>query len=279
MKRKVVRIDETKCNGCGLCIPNCPEGALQIIDGKARLVSEIFCDGLGACIGTCPQDAIRIEEIEAQPYDEKKAMENIVKAGKATIQAHLEHLRQHGETTYLKQALEFLRDRSMTDFEEHLKEHARSACGCPGGATIDMRQDQLEESEPIAKEVSTRSELRQWPVQLRLLNPHAPYFADAELLVAADCVPCAYSRFHQDLLKGKMLIIFCPKLDPDLDAYIDKLAEVFSQNSIKSITAVHMEVPCCFGLISILKEALKKAGKDIPIRERTITIRGKIIEG
>lgn len=276
MKRKVVRIDEEKCNGCGLCIPNCPEGALQIIDGKARLVSEIFCDGLGACIGTCPQDAIRIEEIEAQPYDEKRAMENILKAGNATIQAHLEHLRQHGETTYLKQALELLRDRGMTDFEKHLKEHAQSACGCPGGETIDMRQDQLENSDQIFQEIPIRSELRQWPVQLRLINPHAPYFADADLLVAADCVPFAYSTFHQDLLRGKVLIIFCPKLDPDLKSYVDKLAQIFSQNSIKSIIAVHMEVPCCFGLISILEEALKKAGKDIPVQERTITIRGKI---
>ena len=278
MKRKIVRIDEEKCNGCGLCIPNCPEGALQIIDGKARLVSEIFCDGLGACIGTCPRGAITVEEIEAQPYDERKAMENIIKAGKETIRAHLEHLKSHGEINYLNQALQFLKEKGMTQFEEQLEEKA-SACGCPGAAAIDLRAEEKHTHDELPGKFQAKSELRQWPIQLRLLNPHAPYFNDADILVAADCVPFSYPTFHHELLKGKSLIIFCPKLDSDIQSYIEKLAELFSSNSIKSITAVHMEVPCCFGLVEILKQALRKAGKQIPIDEKTITIRGKMLEG
>ncbi len=276
MKRKIVRIDEEKCNGCGLCIPNCPEGALRILDGKARLVSEIFCDGLGACIGTCPRGAIRIEEVEAQPYDERKAMENIIKAGKETIRAHLEHLKNHGEIDYLNQALQFLKEKGMTEFEEELQEKS-SACGCPGGAIMDLRAEEKDKYDEVPSEFEVRSELRQWPIQLRLLNPHAPYFEDADILVAADCVPFSYPAFHHQLLKGKSLIIFCPKLDSDIQSYIEKLAELFSSNSIKSIAAVHMEVPCCFGLVEILKQALRKAGKQIPIDEKTITIRGKML--
>ncbi|MGQ9604511.1 MAG: ATP-binding protein [bacterium] len=279
MKRKVVRIDETKCNGCGLCIPNCPEGALQIIDGKARLVSEIFCDGLGACIGTCPQDAITVEEVEAQPYDERKAIEKIIKAGRETIKAHLEHLKKHGEIRYLKDALQFLKEKGITGFEEQIAKEKEPACGCPGGATMDLRGEQSDTTEITPGQVQIKGELKQWPVQLRLLNPYAPYFQDADILVAADCVPFAYAGFHPELLRGKSLIIFCPKLDVDIESYVEKLAELFSANSIKSITAVHMEVPCCFGLIQVIKEALKKAGKQIPIEEKTITIRGKMLEG
>lgn len=189
-KRKIITIDEKKCNGCGLCIPNCHEGAIQIINNKARLINDSLCDGLGACIGYCPQGAISIEEKEAGFHS------------------------------------------------------------CPS------------------------SKSSQWPVQLRLVPAHAAYFDQADILIAADCVPFAYANFHQDLLKGKILLVGCPKLD-DLSLYRDKLEQIFSNNNIKSVTYAHMEVPCCFGLLPVIKEAISSAGKKILLEEITITIKGE----
>jgi len=277
MKRKVIHIDESKCTGCGLCIPNCPEGALQIIDGKARLVSDLFCDGLGACIGTCPEGAITIEEREAEPYDERRVMENIIKAGKGTIKAHLEHLRDHGQHAYLKQAMEVLEARGLAEEFKHIV-HTHShqeACGCPGAATIDFRDEQSEQHPDQTTECP--SHLRHWPVQLQLVHPQAPYFQNSDLVIAADCVAFAYGGFHQRFLKGKSLIILCPKLDRMLQEYVEKLAEIFASNEIRSITVVHMEVPCCFGLTQLVKLALERSGKDIPLSEETISIRGGVL--
>jgi len=214
-KRKIIKIDEEKCNGCGKCVPNCAEGALQIIDGKAKLVSEIFCDGLGACLGHCPQDAITIEEREAEAFDEEKTKEHLVK-------------------------------------EKHT--HA-----CPSSK---------------AMELGGSSQLGNWPVQIMLVPENAPYFDGADLLIAADCVAFAHADFH-DLLKGKVLLIGCPKLD-DAKFYVEKLTSIFKENNIKSITTAHMEVPCCFGLISIIKEALEASGKNIDHKEITIGIKGDL---
>jgi len=275
-KRKIIKIDEEKCNGCGLCIPNCPEGALQIIDGKARLISDLFCDGLGACIGYCPEGAITIEEREAQEYDESKVMENIVKQGKNVIRAHLEHLKQHNQNQYLKQAIDFLKERNI---EIHLEEeylpsadkNMSNFSGCPGSKIMDFREKEgAEEKKAISKGVS---QLRQWPVQIMLVPPNAPYLKDADLLIAADCVPFAYADFHDDLLKGKILLVGCPKFD-DGDFYKERLTQILKNDSIKSITCVNMEVPCCFGLVSIVKSAISASGKDIPLEEITITIKG-----
>ena len=191
-KRKIIKIDETKCNGCGQCIPNCPEGAIQIIDNKAYLISDLFCDGLGACIGYCPQGAITIEERDAERLYEKQT-------------------------------------------------------------------------------------LRTWPVQIRLVPENAPYFNNADLLVAADCVPFAYADFHQDLLKDKVLLVGCPKLD-DIKGYQDKINSILRQNTIKSITYAHMEVPCCFGLVTIIRQAILELGKEIPFKEATISIKGERIK-
>ena len=268
-KRKIITIDEKKCTGCSECIPNCPEGALQMIDGKARLISDLFCDGLGACIGHCPEGAITIEEREAEPYDEKKVMKNIVKQGKNVIKAHLEHLRDHNETEYLKEAVGFLKKKGIKNplgAVKHSHAHA-----CPGSAMMDFREKKKTSgTKKITKGIS---HLRQWPVQIMLVPPAAPYLKNADLLIAADCVPFAYADFHEDLLKEKTLLIGCPKLD-DAEFYKGKITQIFKENSIKSITCAHMEVPCCFGLVNIVKETLKASGKNIPFKELTITIKG-----
>ena len=271
VKRKIIKIDERKCNGCGLCIPNCPEGAMQIIDGKARLISDLFCDGLGACIKYCPKDAIKIEEREAEKYDEKKVMENIVKQGKNTIKAHLEHLKEHGEEKYLKQAKDYLKEKNIKlDLNKNTKIPVFHSC--PGSRMMDFKDKKRENSSnPKSRQ---ESELMQWPVQLNLVPVNAPYFKDADLLLAADCVPFAYANFHSDFLKNKALIIGCPKLD-DVEFYEQKLTEILKSNKIKSITIVNMEVPCCFGLQRITENAIKNSGKTIPLRQSIITIQGE----
>lgn len=272
-KRKIIKIDEEKCNGCGLCVPNCPEGALQIIDGKARLVGELLCDGLGACIGECPQGAIIIEEREAQEYSEDKVMENVSKAGAGVIAAHLKHLKNHGQEEYLKQANKYLKKHKIDISQEAAADEL--PCGCPGTMIRDFRKES--ETKVMASTISTSSQLQQWPIQLQLLNPLAPYFKDADLVITADCIPFSYPNFHDRFLKGKALIIFCPKLDKTLDMYLEKLAAIFKQNNIKSITLLHMEVPCCFGLVTLVQEALKKSGKSIILKEYTISVDGKLV--
>jgi NAD-dependent dihydropyrimidine dehydrogenase PreA subunit len=229
MKRSIVSIDEEKCNGCGLCIPNCAEGAIKLINGKAKLVDERFCDGLGACLGHCPKEAITVIEREAPEFDEE-AVKNQLMPKMPVMASH----------------------------------------GCPGSMAMDFRS---------AKKATVTggrqsSELRQWPVQLTLVSPEAPYFRDAELLVAADCVPFAYPNFHSDFLAGKTLIIGCPKLD-DAKFYVDKLTEMLKKNNIRGITLVNMEVPCCFGLQRIVEEAVAKSGKVVPVKQSVITISGE----
>jgi len=230
MKRNIVQIDPEKCNGCGLCIPNCAEGAIKIINGKAKLVDDRFCDGLGACLGHCPQDAITITQREAPDFDEE------------VVKKHLKMAEKKSELP----------------------------CGCPGSMSMDIRG---EKRTPSGNSARQSPELRQWPVQLTLVSPQASYFKDADLLVAADCVPFAYPNFHSDFLKGRSLIIGCPKLD-DADFYTDKLTEILKKNNIKTITLVNMEVPCCFGLQRIVEEAVKRSGKVVPIRQTVITMKG-----
>jgi len=272
-KRNIIKIDEDKCNGCSLCIPNCPEGALQIIDGKARLVSDLFCDGLGACIGHCPEGAINIEEREATPYNERKVMENIVKQGKNTIAAHLKHLEEHKEEGYLKEALDFLKEKKIGSPAEGHSHHHMHGGGCPGSKVIDLKH-KAATGKSGGPAVKTESELSQWPVQIKLVPVSAPYFKDADILIAADCVPFAYADFHRELLKGKILLVGCPKLD-NLDFYQEKIASILKNNDVKSVTYAHMEVPCCSGLINAIKEAIAASGKKIPFEDITITIRGE----
>jgi len=275
--RKIVRIDEEKCTGCGDCIPNCQEGALQIIDGKARLVSDIFCDGLGACLGHCPMGAITIEEREASPYDENKVMDSIVSQGPNTIKAHLQHLLDHNETGYLLEAFDYLTRHKMPIPE--LQEDSCMSCGsggcgsggCPGSAMQDFCSVEEENVSPMIS-----SELTHWPIQLHLVPVQASFWNQAELLIAADCTAFSYGNFHQDFLRGKKLIIACSKLD-DTDQYLDKLTQLFQMNNLKNVTVFMMEVPCCSGLLSLVKEAMKRAKKSIPIFHHIVSVKGEII--
>lgn len=246
MKRKIVLIDEEKCNGCGECISNCAEGAIAVIDGKAKLISEIYCDGLGACLGHCPQDAISIEEREADDFDEVATDEHLKNIGREPISATANDA-QHS---------------------------AHDSVGCPSAQVI---QREVRDTTPRnSSDVSdAQSKLTQWPIQLTLVPPNAPFLQDSDLLIAADCAPFAYPRFHEKFLDKKAIVIGCPKLD-DLNFYIEKLTDTFEKSTIKSITIVHMEVPCCFGLNHAVEEALSASKKKIPVEEVTIGIDGGI---
>ena len=233
--RKIVKIDEDKCTGCGECIVNCPEGALQIIDGKARLVKESYCDGLGACLGECPEGAIIIEEREADEFDEEAVAQHMA------------------ETKAQKGPL---------------------PCGCPGSA---MRQ--MTPPEPCCEATcdAVASQLTHWPIQLRLVPPTAPFLKDADLLLVADCVPFALADFHQRFLAGgHPVVVACPKLD-DPQEHVRKLKDIFAEASLRSLTIIHMEVPCCFGLTHLVEQAMKTAAVNVPVKDITISIDGTVI--
>lgn len=257
VKRKIIKIDEEKCNGCGQCIPSCPEGALAIVETasgpKARLVKESFCDGLGACLGDCPVDALKVVEVEADEYDEEGVIEHIKETAPEKLEKHLNHLKEHAA--------------ELPKAHHHLE----SACGCPSAQT--MSWVDIEKISRAPKKADVKSELRQWPVQLKLVNPLAPYLQNSRLIVVADCVPFAYGNFHQEFLKGKSIVIGCPKLD-DLDFYVRKLADIFKTADIKSVQTIIMEVPCCSGLNYAVVEALKLSGKNIPHENVIIGIKG-----
>lgn len=271
VQRDIIKIDEDKCNGCGLCVPNCPEGALQIIDGKARLVSDLFCDGLGACIGNCPEGAISVERREAEEYDEKKVMENIIKQGKNTIKAHLEHLENHGADKYLKEAKDFLKERGI-DIPEK-EESTKTRSFCPGSKIMDFSREEKNQNEGGKR----TSELKQWPIQLHLVAPNAPYFVGKDVLLAADCTAFSIGDFHKDFLKGKTLIIACPKLDSNIDAYVEKLRKMIDEARINTLTVLVMEVPCCSSLLQIAKKALNSASRKIPIKLIVIGLNGEVL--
>ncbi len=274
-KRKIIKINEKKCNGCGACIPNCPEGAIQVIDGKARLISDIFCDGLGACIGHCPQDAITTEEREAETYDEKKVMNNIIKAGKKTILAHLNHLRDHGEKNYLKEALELLKEKNISiPFKEKPTTPYQSS-GCPGAQTIDFSKQKKEKK---TKKETRISQLDQWPVQLHLISPNASYYQRNNVLLVADCVAYALADFHKNYLQGKSLAIACPKLDTNQEVYLQKLIALINDAQITSLTVITMQVPCCRGLLTLAQQAASQAKVKIPIKSIVVGIKGTIVK-
>jgi len=252
IKRKIIKIDEEKCDGCELCIPVCPEGALQIVDGKAKVVKESFCDGLGACLGDCPQEALTIEEQEVEEYDEEGVIAHIKEESPELLEKHLSHLKEHAD--------------ELPQYHSHA-----GITSCPSARMLHWEKKEGE----VGERVKTSSELRQWPIQLHLVPPYAPYFQNADLVLVADCVPFAYANFHTDFLKGRTIIIGCPKLD-GLDAYVDKLTRILESSDIKSLKVVHMEVPCCHGLVHIAQEALRKSGKDIPFESVIVGIRGEI---
>jgi len=296
MKRDILKIDEDLCNGCGQCVPNCHEGALQVIDGKVRLVSELMCDGLGACIGHCPEGAITIEKREAEAYNEIRVMEQMKDKGKNTVIAHLKHLKDHGETGFLQEGVSYLKihrevlnfnlDEVMTEVHNHGKipvtqpqpqpqPHIHQGGGCPGSKMMVIDKPAAHETNALATEQP--SELRQWPVQMHLLNPNAPYFRGADLLFAADCVAFSMGGFHSGHLKGKSLAIACPKLDHGTETYVEKLTAMIDIAKINTITVMMMEVPCCGGLLQMVKTALAAASRKVPVKKLIVGINGEVL--
>ena len=278
MKRKIIRIDEEKCNGCGLCIPNCPEGALQIIGGKARLVGDLLCDGLGACLGHCPEGAILVEEREAEAYDERTVIANVVAQGKDTIEAHLRHLEEHDQQDYLQEAVDFLQERGILVTISEEKPPATQATkaigGCPGSQSANFAR-----LDPLAEASGVRdSMLTHWPIQLHLVNPMAPHFAGSDLLLAADCVAYTMGDFHKDHLQGKTLAIGCPKLDDGQEAYLAKLVTLIDSAQVRSLTVMIMQVPCCSGLFQLAQRAVGQSSRRIPIRYQVVGIRGEVLQ-
>ena len=282
MLRKIVKIDEEKCTGCGICIPNCAEGALKIIDGKARLVSDIYCDGLGACLGHCPTGALTIEKREAAPYNETEVIKEMVVKGKNVVIAHLKHLKEHGETEFLKEGIRYLNE-NMDSLNFDLNEviaavHGNhsgtathpSACGCAGSKEVSI--DRSENSDQKGEGHPVRSELSHWPVQMHLINPNAQYFHDSDIVIAADCVAFALGDFHQKFLRGKSLAIACPKLDSGTEIYIEKIQRLIDEAKINTITVMMMEVPCCGGLLQMVKTAATKSERKVPVKAVVVGI-------
>lgn len=301
MKRTIIKIDEDLCNGCEACVQGCHEGALQMIDGKARMISELYCDGLGACIGDCPVGAITLEEREALPYDEIATIERMIEKGERTIIAHLKHLKDHGEIAFLKQGVNYLRENNINiDFAQvhnHVPKNAGCATASPaaapaqhngGGGCPGSREMTFAAAKPAtssfkmaptvqATNGNGASELRQWPVQLHLLNPEAGYFRNADLVLAADCVPFSFPDFHARFLAGKTLAIACPKLDSNKEAYVEKLKAMIDRSNINTMQVVIMEVPCCGGLLALAKKAVSEASRKVPLKLSVIGVRGEVL--
>lgn len=302
MKRSIIKIDEDLCNGCGNCVPNCHEGALQIIDGKARLVSDLMCDGLGACLGYCPEGAISVEEREAEAYNEVEVIKGMVPKGKNTIIAHLKHLLDHEQDALFKQGINYLYEHKndlgfrMEDVIEGLREKQEpSACGCgnhdeehshhqepahhadQGGGCQGLASRSFGKTENPSVTGSLQSELTHWPIQLHLINPSAPHFIGSDLLIAADCTAFSVGNFHSEYLKGRKLIIACPKLDQGLDVYLEKIKALISEAKVNTITVLRMEVPCCFSLVSIVKRAIAETASKVPVKEVVVGASGNII--
>lgn len=290
MQREIIKIDEEKCNGCGLCVPNCHEGALQVIDGKVRLVSELMCDGLGACIGHCPEGAISIEKREAEPYDEITVISDMVKKGSNTVIAHLRHLKDHHEYGYLEEGttwLELHREELSFNAQEVLdavngkvsQQHAAATAHSHHGGSCPGSRERV--MAPVAGFVPVPgmvpSQLTHWPVQMHLVNPNSPAYRGADLLLAADCVAFSMGSFHNGFLKGKALAIACPKLDHGTEIYIDKLTIMIDTAKVNTITVMMMEVPCCGGLVQMVRAAMARASRKVPVKAVMVSIEGKIL--
>lgn len=237
VKRKIIKIDDELCDGCGACVPSCAEGAIEVVDGKAKVVAEKYCDGLGACLGECPKGALTVEEREAEEFDENAVEEYLASRGK-----------------------------------EGPAHEIPMAHGCPSA-----RLQSFVPRHPAEESGAQASALAHWPVQVNLVPPTAPFLKGANLLVAADCAPVAYPNFHRDFLKGKAVMVGCPKFD-DVKGYVEKFADIFRLAHIKSVTVLDMEVPCCSALPNIVRRGMELAGKDVPLEEVTISARGEILK-
>ena len=298
MKRAIIKIDNDKCNGCGSCVPNCHEGALQIIDGKAVLISDLMCDGLGACLGHCPEGALEIIDREAEPYDEAKVMADMIAKGKNVVTAHLKHLKEHGEFGYLKQGVTYLKEhkdmagfdiQEVIDIVHHspagsngqqpiIKQAPAPAVhhhggGCPGSQSRSFVQAPVVTAMPH----EAQSALTQWPVQMHLINPGATFFQGSDLMVAADCVAFSLGNFHGKFLQGKKLAIACPKLDSNKDVYLDKMIRLIDEAKVNTITVMVMEVPCCGGLLNLVLNASKSATRKVPVKAITVGVQGDLL--
>ncbi len=243
VERKIIEINEDLCTGCGQCIIKCAEGALEIVDGKAKIVADKFCDGLGACLGECPTGALKITKREADDFDEE------------AVEEHLKSMKEADKTAEIS-----------------------AGCACPSAAMQSFsRPVPYKSASDAVTDESAPSELTHWPVQIRLVPPNAPFLKNADLLVAADCTPIAYRSFHKDFLEGRVIMVGCPKFD-DATAYVEKFAELFAQSSVKSVTLVVMEVPCCQGLPLMVKRGMDMAGKNIPMDLAIVSIRGELLK-
>lgn len=271
MFRQVIEINEELCNGCGDCVTACAEGAIQLIDGKARLINEVFCDGLGACIGDCPVNAISVVEKDTEAYSERLTMLNLIPKGEKTIIAHLKHLKEHGMKNFVHEGLAVLEEQGIEIEWPPLEQHG----GCPSCNTMTFAAP-VETPEESAQ--APQVKLRQWPIQLHLVSPYAGYFENADVLIAADCVPLAVSNFHTEILGKKSFAIACPKLDSNKDAYLNKLITMIAEAKIKSLTVAIMEVPCCSGLVQLAKKAIEYTGIDIPLHIKLCKIDGEVID-
>ncbi len=242
-KRKIVEIDEELCDGCGLCATACAEGALEIREGKARLIKESYCDGLGACLGPCPRGAVRVTEREADEFDPEEVEE-------------------------------YLAAKKQAENQEFQK-----ACGCPSSRIETFLNAPREQKKAAGSETAeVESELTHWPIQIRLVPPNAPFLKGADLLVVSDCAPLAYPNFHQKFMRNKAVLLGCPKFD-NAQEYVAKFAEIFRVADIKSVTVVDMEVPCCSAMPAIVQKAMREAGKEISMEEVVISVRGDILAG
>ena len=246
IKRKIIEIDEDLCTGCGNCVVACAEGALEIIDGKAKVINDVFCDGLGACIGECPEGALKIIEREAEEFDEK------------VVEEHLEKLKEK-------------------EHEKHIatQEPGNIACGCPSSQMMSFTE--CDDGVEQVLEGKIKSQLRQWPIQMHLISPTAPYYQGADVLLAADCTAYSYGGLHQDFLKGKSIAIACPKLDQDQEIYINKIRSLIDDAKINTLTVATMQVPCCRGLLALAQEAAKRANRKVPIKYVVISLQGDIL--
>ncbi len=256
MKRRIIKIDESKCNGCGLCAAACHEGAIGMVDDVAKLLRDDYCDGLGDCLPACPMNAISFEEREALPYDEAA-----VKAAMAE-KAKLDEIARRAE-----------------EAAAEVRKEPTLGCGCPGSMVKVIEREEASCDCSVQEEAASakpQSQLRQWPVQIKLVPTNAPYFDGAKLLIAADCTAYAYGNFHQDFIRGRVTLVGCPKLD--MVDYAEKLTEIIANNDIKDVTVVRMEVPCCGGIEMVVKRALQASGKFIPWQIVTISSEGKIVE-
>lgn len=262
MIRDIVIIDEDKCDGCGLCVPACAEGAIQMVDGKAKLSADNLCDGLGACLGHCPQDAIKVIKREADEFDEEAVEAHLKETAPEKLAAfHAEH--QHAPAGG---------GCPSAQVQNFTKPAAPAGGGCPSARLMNFDNKSEQEG---SQEGQRPSELRQWPLQLHLVPPTAPFFQGADVVLAADCAPFALADFHKDILKDKALAIACPKLD-DTSPYVDKITAMITQSGIKSLTVVLMEVPCCGGLLAMAKQAIANSGVDLPLETIVVGIQGDI---